>query len=177
MTMTLVEAAYDFAQKAHEGQTRKYTGAPYFTHPVEVAKIVKGVSHTPEMIAAALLHDVCEDCGIHLAIIGEKFGLRVRYLVDMLTDPEGLKGNRAARKAQIRERWRLAPPNADDARTIKLADTISNSSTIFDRDPNFAKVYGPEMVALLPCLKGGDPTLYHMAEHQLKIKMENLLNG
>jgi (p)ppGpp synthase/HD superfamily hydrolase len=172
--MPLVEKAFDFAREAHKGQKRKYTGGPYFDHPVEVAKIVKGVFHTEEMIAAALLHDVVEDCGVLLAEIEEKFGARVRYLVDMLSDPEKLPGNRAARKAQVRERWQTAPSAADDARTIKLADMISNSKTIVRFDPGFAKVYIPEMEALLPFLKGGDKTLYRVAEIQLRVAKEDL---
>jgi (p)ppGpp synthase/HD superfamily hydrolase len=165
--MELVGKAFDFARAAQKGQKRKYTGAPYFDHPVEVAKIVKGVSHTEEMIAAALLHDVVEDTPVTLDEIKAAFGENVATLVDWLSDPEGLPGNRATRKAAIRERWKNAP---NDAKTIKLADTISNSSTIFDHDPNFARVYGHEIELLLPCLEGGDPTLHKMASVQLAAK-------
>lgn len=169
--MVLVEKAFDFARKAHEGQKRKYSGAPYFYHPIEVAKIVKGVFHTEEMIAAALLHDVVEDTPVTLDEIRTEFGEGVANLVDWLSDPEGLPGNRAARKAQIRERWKDAP-NA--AKTIKLGDTISNSKTIVKFDPGFAKVYIPEIEALLPCLVGGDATLYAEASRQLKVAREEL---
>ncbi|WP_442969818.1 HD domain-containing protein [Roseibium sp. Sym1] len=31
------------------------------SHPLAVAELVRSVDHTPEMIAAALLHDVVED--------------------------------------------------------------------------------------------------------------------
>ena len=172
--MELVGKAFDFAREAHKGQKRKYTNTPYFDHPVEVAKIVKGVFHTEEMLAAALLHDVVEDTPVTLDQIKERFGDDVAVLVDWLSDPEGLPGNREGRKAAIRERWKDAP---NDAKTIKLADMISNSGTIFDLDPGFAKVYGPEMVALLPCLEGGDITLYRMADLQLKTKIEALAHG
>ena len=36
--VALVEKAYHFAEKAHEGQMRK-SGEPYFTHPMIVAGI------------------------------------------------------------------------------------------------------------------------------------------
>ena len=169
--MILVEKAFDFARKAHEGQKRKYTGAPYFDHPVEVAKIIKGVFHSEEMVAAALLHDVVEDTPVTLDEIRTEFGENIAALVDWLSDPEGLVGNRAARKAQIRERWKNAP---DDAKTIKLADTISNSKTIVQFDRGFAKVYIPEIEALLPNLRGVCPTLYHEAERQLRTAREEL---
>ena len=50
-----------FADKAHKNQVRKYTGDPYITHPVAVAKIVATVTDDEAMIAAALLHDTLED--------------------------------------------------------------------------------------------------------------------
>ena len=61
-----VHKAYQFAKKSHEGQKRKYSGEPYINHPVEVMQIVSTVPHTEEMLAAALLHDVVEDCGVQL---------------------------------------------------------------------------------------------------------------
>lgn len=47
-TKGLVEMAYHFAKSAHEavGQVRKYTGEPYFVHPIEVVGIVQTVPHT-----------------------------------------------------------------------------------------------------------------------------------
>ena len=60
----LINDALMVAVKAHGEQRRKYTGEPYVLHPVGVSKIVETVSHTPEMIAAALLHDVVEDTDV-----------------------------------------------------------------------------------------------------------------
>jgi len=59
----LIDFAYRYAEEAHKGQVRKYTGEPYINHPVAVARIVAGVTDDCEMICAALLHDVIEDCG------------------------------------------------------------------------------------------------------------------
>ncbi|MDE6139257.1 MAG: hypothetical protein K2F57_07280, partial [Candidatus Gastranaerophilales bacterium] len=39
--IALVEKAYKFAKKLHEGQFR-VSGEPYIIHPVEVAKILVG---------------------------------------------------------------------------------------------------------------------------------------
>ena len=61
MTSDIVKRASEFASKAHNGQVRKYTGEPYFGHPVEVMEIVSEVIDDPEVHAAALLHDVVED--------------------------------------------------------------------------------------------------------------------
>lgn len=37
--MSVIQRAYDFAKRAHEGQ-RRMSGEPYFTHPCEVAMIL-----------------------------------------------------------------------------------------------------------------------------------------
>ena len=96
----IINKAKMLAGKAHEGQTRKYTGLPYIVHPIEVATIVQTVEHTDDMIAAALLHDVVEDCDYTVADIAKEVSPAVAKLVDGLTDvskPED--GNRKARKA------------------------------------------------------------------------------
>jgi GTP pyrophosphokinase len=61
--VALVKAAYEFAAKAHQGQTRK-TGEPYLEHPVNTAMILAELQLDAETLAAALLHDVPEDCGV-----------------------------------------------------------------------------------------------------------------
>ena len=59
----LEQRALAFARRAHESidHRRKYTDEPYIVHPIAVAELVKSVPHTPEMVAAAYLHDVVED--------------------------------------------------------------------------------------------------------------------
>ena len=58
----LIQDALMLAIKAHDGQRRKYTGEAYASHPIGVSKIIETIpDHTPEMVAAALLHDVVED--------------------------------------------------------------------------------------------------------------------
>jgi len=153
--------AKQFADVAHEGQKRKYTGEPYILHPVAVAELVRSVPHTPAMIAAALLHDVVEDTPITLDEIERVFGFEVAVLVEMLTDVSKLSdGNRAARKAIDREHTAKASPAA---KTIKLADLIENSKSIMAHDPAFAKVYLVEKALLLEVLREGDATLWAMA--------------
>jgi (p)ppGpp synthase/HD superfamily hydrolase len=144
---TLILLARTFAGRAHRGQVRKYTGEPYINHPVEVADIVRRHNGSPEMIAAALLHDVVEDTDVTLDDIRREFGEAVANLVEDLTDvsrPDD--GNRATRKAMDREHTARA---SAAAMVIKAADLISNTSSIVEHDPNFAKVYLKEKRALL----------------------------
>jgi (p)ppGpp synthase/HD superfamily hydrolase len=153
--------ALAYATEAHKGQVRKYTGEPYIEHPKAVADIVRGVRHTPAMIAAAYLHDVVEDTPIPLTDIRLAFGEDVAGLVYWLTDKSRPSdGNRAARKAIDRLHIAAAPPNAQ---TIKLADMIDNTSSIAERDPSFWVVYRKEKLALLEVLDKGDAGLLAIA--------------
>jgi (p)ppGpp synthase/HD superfamily hydrolase len=155
--------ALSFAATAHATQKRKYTGEPYITHPIEVAKIVASVEHTDAMVCAAVLHDVVEDCGVTLEEIKEEFGAEVEDLVFWLTDPPTVAGgpNRAERKRMTRERYSIAPA---EAQTIKCADIIANTSSIVQHDPDFAIVYLSEVRALLEVLDRADPTLLARAK-------------
>jgi len=158
--MNLEELAIVFATNAHRGQVRKYTGEPYVTHPIAVAEIVKTVTNDEEMIAAAILHDVIEDCGVTRDGL-LSFGPIVAALVYQLSDvSRPSHGNRALRKAMDRDWLSCA---CDKAKTIKLADLIHNSQSILVADDNFAKVYMKEKRDLLDVLHGGDFTLHARA--------------
>lgn len=158
MSEKIIEAA-KFAVMAHNGQVRKYTGEPYIMHCLEVAQIVEPFADE-DMICAAILHDTIEDCGVTKDEISDKFGERVSRLVWWLTDqskPED--GNRATRKAVDRAHIAKAP---FDAQAIKLADLISNTSSIVAHDPGFAKVYLAEKRLLLDVMIGPSE-LWHQA--------------
>lgn len=142
-------------------QKRKYSGKPYIVHPHAVAELVRQVPHTPEMLAAAWLHDTVEDTKATHEEIKRKFGKEIAKLVKMLTDvsrPED--GNRKVRKEIDRQHLRKASP---EAKTVKLADLIHNSHSIIKKDPGFAKVFIREMRALLHVLNEGDTTLWKTA--------------
>jgi (p)ppGpp synthase/HD superfamily hydrolase len=162
--MDLVHKAQVFAIAAHSavGQKRKYTGEPYFVHPAEVARIVAEVpGSTPEMVAAAWLHDTVEDTRVTATDIHMNFGPEVAVLVSWLTDvskPED--GNRAHRKAMDRAHTAEAPA---EAQTIKLADLISNSKSIMQHDPAFAKTYLEEKRLMLEVMTKGDRSLHALA--------------
>ncbi len=156
--------ALAFAKTAHVsiGQTRKYTGEPYIVHPIAVAEIVRSVPHTPEMIAAAYLHDVVEDTPVTIEEIRAAFGDKVAELVDWLTDVSWPgDGNRRTRRELDLKHTAKAPPAA---KTIKLADLIDNSLTIAKHDRRgFWPIYRAEKLALLEVLKDGDKTLWQRA--------------
>jgi len=165
--MNLVEKAKIFAFKAHGEQKRKYSDEPYTNHLLEVVGLLTLLTETTEtMFAAAWLHDTVEDCNISLAEIILNFGTEVAALVGSLTDVSTLEdGDRKTRKELDRQHSALGSPNA---KTIKLADLISNSYNIINsKHPDaiaFAKIYITEKKALLEVLQEGNQYLYNLAK-------------
>jgi len=157
-----INDALMLAITAHGSQRRKYTGEPYVFHPIGVSKIVESVYHTPEMVAAALLHDVVEDTQVTLAQIKEQFGPLVAEYVHYCTNvSEKADGNRTFRKKMDADHFALGPPASQ---TIKVADLIHNSETIIKYDQKFFHgAYKHEKKYMLDVLKKADPALVYRA--------------
>ena len=174
----LAARADQYAEAVHGAlrHTRKYSGAPYITHPRAVAAIVAAVlpaedPQTDAALAAALLHDVLEMSNRTKADLERHFGGAVADMVEWLTD-ETLGETLRARRAPRRER--LAASNARLARapqvvkTIKLGDILHNTESIVEVAPKFAAFYVLEKWASLEALKGGHPALWDRARAQLQ---------
>ena len=58
--LALLQRAYVFAAKVHEGQER-LSGEPYLIHPLEVAGILVDLRLDEVTVSAGLLHDTLED--------------------------------------------------------------------------------------------------------------------
>lgn len=164
-----MQSALIFADEAHQGQVRKYTGEDYINHCISVAVIVGNLPEaTTEMICAAYLHDTVEDCGVKIWEIEKDFGIIIARYVEQLTDVYTKEAyphlNRKERKRLEAER--LGTISAP-AKTIKLADIIDNTESIVYYDKNFAKVYLDEKADMLPFLKEGSAELMRMAVNQL----------
>ena len=80
----LIRKAYDFAKEAHKGQKRA-DGSEYFTHLIEVAKILIDLRADSATIASGLLHDVLEDTKVTLLQLEKTFGKEIASLVEGLT--------------------------------------------------------------------------------------------
>ncbi len=122
--------AYLLAEKAHEGQKR-FTGEPYISHPVEVARILAGLHMDHQCIMAAMLHDVIEDTAIDKSAIVERFGEKVAELVDGVSKLKQIKfESRELAQAENFRKMMLAM--AQDIRVIliKLADRLHNMRTL-----------------------------------------------
>lgn len=122
--------ALTLARQLHDGQYRK-DGTPYISHPLKVCSTLISYGIDDDVtLAAALLHDVLEDCSDHLAGGGEDlvkvYGLsrRVLEIIELLTKRPGLNDRQLAAYFQKIQ----ACPNAA---LIKLSDRLHNSSTLY----------------------------------------------
>ena len=77
----VLQQALCFAAEAHAGMVRKGTLIPYILHPMEAAAIVGSMTADPEILAAAVLHDVLEDTPVSENELEMRFGSRVAVLV------------------------------------------------------------------------------------------------
>ncbi len=131
----LVEEAYQFALEAHKGQTRK-SGEPYLQHPLEAASILTDLRLDASSLAAALLHDVPEDCSVPLSRIEEVFGPEISSLVDGVTKLSYVSWHALERPAgedlQAESLRKMLVAMAEDLRVvfIKLADRLHNMRTL-----------------------------------------------
>jgi guanosine-3',5'-bis(diphosphate) 3'-pyrophosphohydrolase len=120
----LLLAALHFAATRHSPQRRKDVAAsPYINHPIAVAELLSRVAQVtePDILLAAVLHDVLEDTPARAEEIAARFGPRVTAWVQEVTDDKRLP--QAERKQRQVEH---APHLSREARLIKLADKTHN---------------------------------------------------
>ncbi len=127
----LFDRAAAFALRAHAGTERRGKGFPYIIHPMEAAAIVASETSDPELLAAAILHDVVEDTPATLEEIRTQFGDRVATLVAMESDitvpDESEEKSWHKRKAAAIQRLAAA---SRDAKLVALGDKLSNLRAI-----------------------------------------------
>lgn len=161
-----VARAMNVSMEAHRGQTRKYTGEPYWLHCLAVYDQVTAWGGTEAMRCAALLHDTLEDTDLPKERLLRVFGTEVFELVLELTDEftheKYPRLNRAERKRLEAER--IARTSVE-ARVIKLADINNNTESITEHDRDFTKVFVPEKNRLL-ALMGNPLAEFHAKAHR-----------
>lgn len=116
--------ALKFAAYKHRRQKRKgVIGIPYINHPIEVANLlISEIEHPkPDLIIAAILHDVIEDTRTKFTELESKFGVSVTNIVREVTDDMTLP-SLIRKKEQIKNATVLS----FNARCIKIADKTCN---------------------------------------------------
>jgi (p)ppGpp synthase/HD superfamily hydrolase len=118
----MVRDAYELLASTHAGQRQKVNGRPYVEHPIAVATDVNQAGFEPEMVAAALLHDIVEDSEVTVEELRARFGDRVAGWVEVMTDEAEIEPYER-RKALHRKRVVAAGP---EAAAIFAADKLNN---------------------------------------------------
>ena len=127
--MTRLSDAIAFAARCHDGMLRKGTSLPYIVHPAEVVAIAAAMTDDEDVLCAAVLHDVMEDCAVTLGELTGRFGERVAHLVESETQPHS--GDPCATWDARKERAvaRLKE-GSRDTQIIALSDKLSNMRAI-----------------------------------------------
>jgi len=170
----LVREAYEFAAAAHAGQLRR-TGDPYIVHPVDAALTVAGLQLDAAAVAATLLHDVQEDCGVANEELKKRFGPEVAKLVDGATKlekipwraPSERPGDQTLQAESLRKMF-LAM--AEDIRVviIKLADRLHNMRTLDALSPEKRRRIAQETMEIYA------PLANRLGIWQIKWELEDL---
>jgi len=144
--------AVEFA-RLHHGDQRRKTGVPYLEHLLEAVEVlVEGAGiASPDVLVAAVLHDVVEDTPVTLDEVSAEFGPRVAELVGWVTIPA--LGPGETKLAYLR-RLRDAPP---DAVLVKLADRASNVQTLRNLPLDQQRSYYEQTVSYIVPLAAGQP--------------------
>ena len=129
--MSVLEKATVFAIERHAGMVRKGTAIPYIVHPLEAVSIAAGITSDPEILAAAVLHDVIEDTPTTIEEIKERFGCQVAALVaaeseDKMPDIPAAESWKARKEATITALETASVPE----KIIVIADKLSNIRAI-----------------------------------------------
>jgi guanosine-3',5'-bis(diphosphate) 3'-pyrophosphohydrolase len=168
----MVEEAYDFASKAHQGQVRK-SGEPYIEHPLQVALLLAELQLDASSLAAALLHDVPENCDIPISEIQATFGLEIAKLVDGVTKLGKLSrqtSGELASELQVENLRKMLVAMAEDLRVvfIKLADRLHNMLTLDALSPEKQLIIAQETLEIYA------PLAHRLGIWELKWQLEDL---
>lgn len=173
----LIQKALQIARNAHEGQHRKYHTdqlVPYVTHCIRVAQKVLDCGFGDGAVAAAVLHDVFEDCEIKWrSEVANECGAEVYVMVHELTNPSKDVGSpRAVRK--LIDRYHIASATLT-VRNIKLADRADNLIDIAaapGAPKDFIKQYIRESEDLLAMLCGGEERIHKRLYDEYRAGLE-----
>lgn len=127
--LALVQKAYTFAQKTHEGHTRK-SDEPYFNHLFATAKNIAELGMGSTTIAAGFLHDSIEDVNVTAEEIKKEFGDEVLFLVEGVTKLGKIKYQGTTRYNESLRKLFVAMSQDIRVLIIKLCDRLHNMQTL-----------------------------------------------
>ena len=165
--LALIKKANEFAAKVHEGQKRK-SGEPYIVHPLATALRLTQMRLDTPTIAAALLHDVCEDTQFSSKDVQKEFGDEIAFLVEGVTKLDKIRYRGTERSAESLRKMFIAI--AEDIRIvlIKLVDRLHNMETLEYLPPEKQKRIALETLEIYA------PLAYRLGIKDLSGKLEDL---
>ena len=125
----LIMKAYQFADRAHQEQTRK-SGEPYIQHPLHTAYNLVQIRADLSTILAGILHDVPEDTNYTIEDIRENFGADVASLVEGITKLGKIKYRGIERYRENLRKMFLAMVGDIRIIYIKFCDRLHNLRTL-----------------------------------------------
>ncbi|MFC1535348.1 RelA/SpoT family protein [Thermodesulfobacteriota bacterium] len=133
--ITMVEKAYVYSAKVHQGQVR-LSGLPYLSHPLEVAYLLTEMKMDVVSVVAGLLHDTIEDTDAEISEIKRLFGEETINIVDGVTKISKMKfSNSEERQAENMRKMILAMTTDIRVIIVKLADRLHNMRTLGFHNP------------------------------------------
>ncbi|MGD2126302.1 MAG: bifunctional (p)ppGpp synthetase/guanosine-3',5'-bis(diphosphate) 3'-pyrophosphohydrolase [Desulfobacteraceae bacterium] len=166
--INLVEKAYVYSAKVHQGQVR-LSGEPYLSHPLEVAHILTQMKMDVISVVAGLLHDTIEDTVAELSEIGRLFGKETANIVDGVTKISKMQFS-TTEEHQAENMRKMILAMATDIRVIivKLADRLHNMQTLGYQAPEKQRLTARETLDIYAPLAG------RMGIYWLKSTLEDL---
>jgi len=164
----LIEKAYVFSARAHEGQLR-LNGEPYLSHPLEVAFLLAQMGLGPITVSCGLLHDTVEDTTASLDELEEYFGEEVTDIVNGITKIGQLTfGDRLTQQAEYIRKMILSMSHDIRVLLVKLADRVHNMRTLGFMEPERQKAIARETLDIYAPLAG------RLGMFRLKAELEDL---
>src|SRR5918992_1065656 len=163
-----VERAYEMAEVAHAGQSRK-SGDPFITHPLQVATICAQLGLDETTVAAALLHDAVEDTEVSLVDVEREMGYDVALLIDGVTKLDRIRF-RSAEQARAENLRKMMVATARDVRVllIKIADRLHNMRTLEPLRPERRELIARETLEIYA------PLAHRLGMYAIKWELEDL---
>ncbi len=166
--LELVNRAYRFSEKSHEGQQRA-SGEPYLSHPLEVAGLLVDFKMDVTTVIAGLLHDVLEDTRATKDDLAREFGPEIADLVDGVTKIGKLAfSSREERQAENFRKMVVAMAHDLRVLMIKLADRLHNMRTLDYLAPEKAKKIAQETLDIYA------PLAHRLGMAKVKAELEDL---
>ncbi len=164
----LVEKAYVYSAKAHQGQVR-LSGEPYLSHPLEVAYILTKMKMDEVCVAAGLLHDTLEDTSATEEELTRLFGEQVCNIVKGVTKISQIRfSNREEKQAENIRKMILAMASDIRVVLVKLADRLHNMRTLGFQKPEKQRLIAQETLDIYSPLAG------RLGIYWLKAELEDL---